>query len=182
MLSWQLKCFLSACWVNWLSQKSFLSFTLAPVNKHTHPHGFIYTCEDLNWLIVITIPLTRAITSIASCIIPFVTLTDKCIILTQTIPLKENLFEENGPAICPHKDGRANAHAPTQTRRNTRTHSCSCWNIHKMLHSAARFFPWKPGHLQSPSQWKLSTDHFGTILPIMHLRKVMSFTRFIKPS
>lgn len=24
MLSWQLKCFLSACWVNWLSQKCFL--------------------------------------------------------------------------------------------------------------------------------------------------------------
>lgn len=48
MLSWQLKCFLSACWVNWLSQKCFLSFTLPPANVHTHWHGFRCTCEELN--------------------------------------------------------------------------------------------------------------------------------------
>ncbi len=40
MLSWQLKCFLSACWVNWLSQKCFLPFTLPPAYVHTHLHVF----------------------------------------------------------------------------------------------------------------------------------------------
>lgn len=40
MLSWQLKCFLSACWVNWLSQKCFLPFSLPPANMHTHSHAF----------------------------------------------------------------------------------------------------------------------------------------------
>lgn len=38
MLSWQLKCFLSACWVNWLSQKCILAFTLKYKSTHTETH------------------------------------------------------------------------------------------------------------------------------------------------
>lgn len=49
MLSWQLKCFLSACWVNWLSQKCFLPVPLPPANMHTYSHVVCYTCEDTNW-------------------------------------------------------------------------------------------------------------------------------------
>ena len=47
MLSWQLKCFLSACWVNWLSQKCFLPFTLLPANVHTSSHVFFILARTL---------------------------------------------------------------------------------------------------------------------------------------
>lgn len=43
MLSWQLKCFLSACWVNWLSQKCFLHFALLLANVHTHSRLIFHT-------------------------------------------------------------------------------------------------------------------------------------------
>lgn len=41
LLSWQLKCFLSACWVNWLSQKCILAFTLKYKSAHTQPRTFM---------------------------------------------------------------------------------------------------------------------------------------------